>query len=259
LPYKHKIDEKLIETKWCPGEASAKTIYDLLHKDWDFFVAVFDEAGGGKLDLDQGCWIDKNQFQVVLEYQYAFNLTNGEFERLEKVYHEPHRRVLLKVNWIDDDALSFIPGENSGGYTEEEPDNIFDGQKGTKWCAGTGKRTGDSFAFSGKKCWFVEFESLMPIAPVGYDITTADSAKKRSGRNPKEWALLGKKSVYDAEWTVLDKRTDGDLPAQDSKTKNFKFNTTSNGSDWRYFRLEITEKKDASLVCMQFADFKFTY
>lgn len=251
--------DKVIETKWCPGEASAKSIYDMLHKDWDFYVAVFDDAGGGKLDLDQACWIDKNDFYVFVKYQYAINLINSGYERLDCVYHYPHRRILLKVNWLDEDALEYIIGEHSAGFSDENADNLFDGQKGTKWCSPSTNKTGTSAAFSGKSCWFVEFQTEEPADPSGYMLTTTDSAKKRSYRNPKEWALLGKKSIYD-DWTVLDKRTNITLPAENSANCSFNLNQVPDGKDWQYFRLEITETKGGgSDYCMQLSGFKLTY
>jgi hypothetical protein len=255
----------VINSKWCPGEARSRDIYTLVHNDWDFYVAVFDDAGGGKLDEDNACWIDKDDTYTPapIRFQYGINLTADKvdhaIDRWDTYWRTPEKRLLLKVDWIDDDALFYVPGENSGGYDEEGAENIFDGQKGTKWCAGRGRQTEESVAFSGKKCWFVEFNTLEHSNPTGYDITTADSAKNRSGRNPKEWALLGKKSSSDA-WIVLDKRTNGGLPAENSKTTSFKFNTTTDVQNFKYFRLEITDiAGGTNNQCMQFSDFIFTY
>lgn len=250
---------ELITTKWCPAESNAKKIYNILHSDWDFFVAVFDEAGGGKLDLDQGTWFDKKDDYLAVTYHYAINLTNGEFERLDAVWHNPHRRILMKVDWLDEDALEYVLGEHSGGFDEEEVENLFDGQTGTKWCTSSTLKTESSLVFSGKPCWFVEFQTIDPSSPQGYMMTTTDSAKKRHYRNPKEWALLAKKSADDA-WTVLDKRTDSALPGEISKDVYFTFNQTPDGKDWQYYRLEVTEiKGGGSDYCMQFSRFKLTY
>ena len=249
------------KTKWCPAENKAKIIYNLLHTDWDFFVAVFEEAGGGKLDVNEACWIDGHDRYPFSEFQHGINLTADKIEhaldRWDTYWRQPKKRVLLKVDWLDEDALYYIPGANSGGYTEEEAENLFDGQKGTKWCVGRGRKTEESIAFSGKKCWFVEFETMEPEDSNEYTIMTADSAKDRYGRNPKEWALLGKKQSS-GEWTVLDKRTDVDLPHKNSASTDFQFNVTTDDKDWKYFRLEVTDIQGGEkFQCMQFSTFKF--
>lgn len=94
---------KLLGSKWVPGEAKAKDIYKLLHKDWNLFVAAFEEAGEGALDLDQDCWFDDGFWAFVGgSYQYAINLISGKIQNWEYYYHDPHRRVLMKIDWEDD-------------------------------------------------------------------------------------------------------------------------------------------------------------
>lgn len=253
---------QLFETKWCPGGSKALSIYDLLHTDWDFFVAAFEEAGGGKLDEEEACWYDDKDRYPFSEFQHGIKLYVEERkdcqDRWDTFYRRPHKRVLLKVDWLDEDALYYVPGDNTGGLAGEEAENIFDGQKGTKWCTTTDAKKGSSFAFDDKKCWFIEFQTYEASDPSGYVITNADSAKKRYYRNPKEWALLGKKNLSDAGWTILDKRTDVDLPHNDSATSSFEFNTTTGEKDWKYFRLEVTEI-NGNGTCMQFSGFKFNY
>ncbi len=249
--------DNLINSKWCPREAKAKTIYEVLHTDWDFFVAVFDEAGGGKLDEDKPCWIDKYEdyYPVPLSYLSTINLIDGTIDRWNTYWYRPHKPALLKVDWLDEDAFFYIPGLNSGGYSCEEPDNIFDGQKGTKWCAGPSYKTGTSIGISGKKCWFIEFETREAVAPVGYEFVSANDTKKYKERNPKEWVLLGKKSVYDSEWTVLDKRSNDNIATSNNKATSFRFSNNI-GKDWRYFRFEVTENQNPEKALM-LGGFKF--
>ena len=252
--------EQILMSDYCPAETKAKRIYDYLHKDWDFFAAVFEEAGVD-LNLNDACWIDEKDSYTFWTYQYGVNLTKNEFEleKWEYYYSNPRKRALLKIDWIDDASLFYVPGSCSGAVdADEEARNLFDGQNGTKWCTHTNYHTEPSIAFSGKKCWFVEFETVEPVNPAGYDIVTANDTKKYTGRNPKEWALLARKSGINNEWTILDKRSGEDLPHDNYKTKNFKLNTTPGGKDWKYFRLEVTENSDNG-ACMQFSEFRLTY
>lgn len=94
---------KLLGSKWVPGESKAKNIYKLLHNDWELFVAAFEDAGEGALDKDQDCWIDKDKwYWLGGSYQYAINLISGSVNSHEYLYHNPNRRVLLKIDWEDD-------------------------------------------------------------------------------------------------------------------------------------------------------------
>lgn len=45
------------KSKYCPNLSTAQAIQQILAKDWDLFVAIFDEAGSGKLG-GGGYWID---------------------------------------------------------------------------------------------------------------------------------------------------------------------------------------------------------
>lgn len=93
----------LLGSKYVPGVSKAKDIYKLLHTDWDLYVAAFEEAGEGALDKDKGCWIDKYTWAWIGgEYQYTINLVSGSVSSNECLYHNPHRRVLLKIDWYDD-------------------------------------------------------------------------------------------------------------------------------------------------------------
>lgn len=253
----------LLETKYCPGSAKAKEIYTALHSDWDYFVAVFEDAGAGQLDLDEACWIDNRDRYPLSEFQHGVNLMADSVEhcedRWDTFWRNPHKRVLLKVDWLDEDALFYVPGESSLGFPSEEAENLFDGQVGTKWCVPSTVKTADSVGKPGIKCWFVEFHTEDFGDPSGYALTNTDSAKKRSYRNPKDWALLGKKNLSDS-WTLLDLRTNSALPAEDKKVSNFTFNQAGIPKDLKYYRLEVLNSKGGgSDACMQFSEFKLTY
>lgn len=91
-------------SKYCPGEAKAKLIHQLLHKDWEFFVACFEDAGGGLLDKDEAVWFDKSLHRIVYSFWYGINLTKEEvhIDRWDTTYRNPKKRILFKIDWEDE-------------------------------------------------------------------------------------------------------------------------------------------------------------
>ena len=114
-------------------------------------------------------------------------------------------------------------GVNGDGYAK-----LVDNNKSTKVCA--------TFT-SGV---YIDFNTLVPIIPTGYVLTTAsDAGGDWDVRSPKTWKLYGKLNVDD-DWTVLDDVTDGELPKANTTDKSYSINNTE---AYKYFRYEITAIK----------------
>lgn len=67
---------ELVQSKYCPDLSTAQTIQKILVKDWDFFVALFDEAGEGKLEKG-GYWIDYQHSNFFKSYNQVFYYDTG--------------------------------------------------------------------------------------------------------------------------------------------------------------------------------------
>ena len=138
---------------------------------------------------------------------------------------------------------NYFPLSGTGGTGSEGYDKLFDGKKETKWCT--------SEKQDGK--WFVEFMSREPINVTSYCLTTANDAKSYPDRNPKKWKVYGKLNEGD-QWTELDSRENGNLPADNSKESWF----SCGHMKCQYFRFEILEKvTDQWGPHMQLGEFQF--
>ena len=133
------------------------------------------------------------------------------------------RYSLPNENYKD---YSLFPLNGTGAMGGENYAKLFDGNTGTKWCTGEKK--------DGK--WFVEFMSKQPINVSSYCLTTANDTKWFSGRNPKNWKVYGKLKESD-QWTLLDSRTNGNLPADNYKEAWF----SCSHMKCQYFRFEVSE------------------
>ena len=103
-PAYHK-SKTLLQSKYCPNESTAKLISEQLRKDWDFYVACFEEAGEGQLNKDQNSWINKREviwYVPGVIYWYAIKLHTGDLSKWETSYHDPYKHVLMKIDWEDD-------------------------------------------------------------------------------------------------------------------------------------------------------------
>lgn len=65
--------------------STAKEASEILRKDWDMYVAFFDEAGGGKLEKDEYYWIDDWSFGGI----YSIRLSDGVIDWWEIVFKSP--------------------------------------------------------------------------------------------------------------------------------------------------------------------------
>ena len=140
-------------------------------------------------------------------------------------------------------GYNYLPLSGTGGTGSERYDKLFDGKKETKWYTDQ-KQDGK---------WFVEFMSKQPINVTSYCLTTANDAKSYPDRNPKKWKVYGKLNEGD-QWTLLDSRENGNLPADNSKESWF----SCGHMKCQYFRFEILEKvTDQWGPHMQLAEFAF--
>lgn len=91
-------------SKYCPGEAKAKMIHRILHTDWEFFVACFENAGGGLLDMDEAVWFDKSSEWYVVNYWYGIYLNKEKVDirKWDTTYRDPKKRILFKIDWEED-------------------------------------------------------------------------------------------------------------------------------------------------------------
>ena len=93
----------LLNSVYCPAEAKAKQISELLRKDWELFEACFEEAGGGPLKRGWYYWYDKITWKYLVSFsQGCICLSTGELSDWDFMWHYPKKHVLLKVDWLDD-------------------------------------------------------------------------------------------------------------------------------------------------------------
>ena len=92
----------LLSSKYCPGEAKAKQISELLRKDWELFEACFEEAYSGPFQKGLYYWYDKSVWKWVYLAQGCICLSTGVLSDWDFMWHYPKKHVLLKVDWLDD-------------------------------------------------------------------------------------------------------------------------------------------------------------
>ena len=96
--------ETLLKSKYCPSESTAKLISEQIRKDWDFYVACFEEAGEAALNPGQNSWIDKKESKwwIGTVFWYAIKLSTGDISKWDCTWHNPYKHVLMKIDWEDD-------------------------------------------------------------------------------------------------------------------------------------------------------------
>ena len=259
---KHGYDRKNTDygefkaTRYCPNLERSTVISNILRTRWDSYCIYFENAGCGKLS-DDPFWINEYQGGWLWDYDEYMYFASGlhygaSNSRLYKDY-DFQFHFLLKIDWLSDSQVSAMltptkgSGKCGGGESYE---NIFDNNTKTKWF---------SWRDSGEEVWFVEFNSRYPIVPKGYKLFTGNDTQYYPGRNPTKWKLFGKYDETD-EWTLLDERdTDKNpadaLPAANQTEKSFTIKNEDD-DDYQYFRLEISDSKDAAI---QLSEFMFIY
>ena len=119
-------------------------------------------------------------------------------------------------------GYNYIPITGTSGWGIQNYDKLFDGKNDTWWaCKLYHKEDG---------VWFVEFMSRNPIDVKEYYLTTSYAY------SPKKWKLYGKLN-YDDQWTLLDSKENGGLPAENNKETCF----SCSHMKCQYFRFEISE------------------
>ena len=99
---------ELVHSKYCPSLSTAESIHKILSKDWDFFVALFDEAGEGKLGK-RPYWIDHRQDKIIMAYVQLYFYDSG-YNYGSKKFDDDEAPILVKMDyWISD------TGFNDGG------------------------------------------------------------------------------------------------------------------------------------------------
>ena len=85
-----------------PSEAKAKTVAELLQKNWDFFANILNNIeGSGKLNRNEQYWIDKKITYAVYTNQYAINLSNGQIEGWDFQWHNPEKHFILAIDYLN--------------------------------------------------------------------------------------------------------------------------------------------------------------
>lgn len=107
-PFPGDAPAELAHSKYCPSLSTAESIHRILKKDWDFFVALFDEAGEGKLGK-RPYWIDYGHYSLIFYYVQLFYYDSG-YNYGSKMSDGDSAPVLVKMDyWISD------TGFNDGG------------------------------------------------------------------------------------------------------------------------------------------------
>ena len=91
----------LVKSKYGPSLGTAETIHKILSKDWDLFVALFDEAGEGKLGK---CpyWIDDEHISFPFGYNELYFYDSG-YHYGSKTWDNDTAPILVKMDyWISD-------------------------------------------------------------------------------------------------------------------------------------------------------------
>lgn len=102
------LNSEIVHSKYCPSLSTALCIQKILSKDWDFFVALFDEAGEGKLGK-RPYWIDHTHDIIFAAYVQLYFYDSG-YNYGSKSLDGDSAPILVKMDyWISD------TGFNDGG------------------------------------------------------------------------------------------------------------------------------------------------
>lgn len=70
--------------------STAKEVSKILRKDWDMYVAFFDEVGAGELNKGDYYWINDWHFPGI----YAIRLSDGDIDWFDIIFHSPYKRYI---------------------------------------------------------------------------------------------------------------------------------------------------------------------
>ncbi len=149
------------------------------------------------------------------------------------------------------EGLKLVPGLSATGSNnyhsgETEYRNLFDGEASTSWHYYKG--SGTIWEENGHTIWgtYVEFQSASACIPVGYRLTTSNSAAEHPEWNPTSWRLMAKANSSDAWTTLAEASEDHTLEAKNCQPYNFAI--AGNTTAYKYFRFEITEPTEQELA-----------
>ena len=149
------------------------------------------------------------------------------------------------------EGLKLVPGLSATGSNnyhsgETEYRNLFDGEAVTYWHYYNG--SGTSWEENGHTIYglYVEFQSASACIPVGYRLTTSNSAAEHPGWNPTSWRLRAKANSSDA-WTTLAEAS-GDQTLEAKNCQPYNFAIAGNTTAYKYFRFEITVPTEQELA-----------
>ncbi len=137
--------------------------------------------------------------------------------------------------------VSVISG-TEGANPAEECENLYDGNIYTKWCV-----TYFSYAYT-------IFELSTPASIKGMRITTANDNSRYRGRNPRVFALYGSNKssrpyANDNSWELI-AYNNGDTLLEDVNYKTYDYRMQRESERYKYYKIEITETKGASVMQM---------
>ena len=237
-------------SEYSPSLSLSKTISDLLRASWDLYVEAFDKAGCGK--IDDAVWTkDSHDSWLTVFFDYIYLKYGSTYGSRADECKWPY---MLKIDWLDDDAISTelaatagSPGIKYDDHSEEYP-NLFDGSFSNKWCSTKSQQTDG--------VWFVEFQTNAPVIPTAYKMTTVNNIEKYKGRNPKSWKLYGKANLDD-EWTLISDIQDGRMADINSRTYTYPINKVKKSEKeeakygtYMYYRLEISSLVNSDVLML---------
>lgn len=143
--------------------------------------------------------------------------------------------------------------DGSNGNPNEGYAMLIDGTTSTKWCY-------DHFDPTNT---YIIFRAAEAFVPVNYYLITGNDSGTYSGRNWSSWKIYGANFASDEEatrnaegWTLIDDRTDEDLPAQNLAPKDFAFNQNPTES-YKYYKIEVLAIADLDGTLHQMSEFNF--
>ena len=149
------------------------------------------------------------------------------------------------------EGLKLVPGLSATGSNnyhsgETEYRNLFDGEASTSWHYYKG--SGTIWEENGHTIWgtYVEFQSASACIPVGYRLTTSNSAAEHPEWNPTSWRLMAKANSSDAWTTLAEASENHTLEAKNCQPYNFAI--AGNTTAYKYFRFEMTEPDNLELA-----------
>lgn len=98
------VNSEIVHSKYCPSQATAESIHKILSKDWDFFVALFKEAGDGELGR-RPYWIDETHKTFIMPYVHLYFYDSGNSYG-SKSLDDDLAPILVKMDyWISDSGF----------------------------------------------------------------------------------------------------------------------------------------------------------